>query len=228
VQTNPLLLLLLVAATARGEIFTGRLLTPAGAAPHRLRVLLVPAGEKNEIKQTKPGRGGDFSLTCAAGSYFVEVLNRKGRLMHRLPVQVPSATTLEIDLRPSFEPHTTAGLVSARRLRHKIPAKALQHLAAAHDAALEGDAETAIRHLEAALILDPNYFEALNNLAVHYTNLNRLNEAKALLERATALEPDNALAELNLTLLSVRLGHTASARQLAIVRRLLPRLQEQK
>lgn len=228
-QTKPFLYLsLLAAGAAHSETLTGRLLSPDGAAPHRLRVNLLTAGEKQQIEQTKPSRSGDFAISCPPGSYVLEVLNPKGRLMRRLPVRVPAPSPVEIDLRPRFEPATGANLVSFKRLRHQVPAQAEERFAAAHDAALAGNTEAAIAHLEAAIALDPDYFEALHNLAVHYANLNRLNEAKPLLERATNLEPQNALAELNLILVSVRLGQTPSPNQLAAARRLLTRLGEKK
>ena len=158
VQTKPFLYLsLLAAGAAHSETLTGRLLSPDGAAPHRLRVNLLTASEKQQIEQTKPSRSGDFAISCPPGSYVLEVLNPKGRLMRRLPVRVPAPSPVEIDLRPRFEPATGANLVSLKRLRHQVPAQAEERFAAAHDAALAGNTEAAIAHLEAAIALDPDY-----------------------------------------------------------------------
>lgn len=59
-----------------------------------------------------------------------------------------------------------------------------------------GDAGSAKEHFETALRLDPDYPEALHNLALCHLEEGRIVEARHLLERALALRPRNAVTHL--------------------------------
>ena len=65
-------------------------------------------------------------------------------------------------------------------------------------AQLRGKTREAIQHLERALLLSPDYPEALNNLGVHYLNQHNYNTSTQYLQRATESDPDFYAAWVNL------------------------------
>jgi hypothetical protein len=58
-----------------------------------------------------------------------------------------------------------AGTVTLHRLTHKIPKKAVKEFENATKAQSHGDRDAAIEHLSKAVAIDPQFWEALNNLS---------------------------------------------------------------
>jgi tetratricopeptide (TPR) repeat protein len=81
-----------------------------------------------------------------------------------------------------------------------------------------GQAEKAERSYRAALALDPNHAQALNNLGLMCLNTGRPGEAVPLLSRATALEPGNFITHINLALAHAELQQIPQAEE--VMRRL--------
>lgn len=218
-QTKPLLFFLaavpLFSQWDAQPALLGRIIAPEGAALHRLRVQCLPFGSRTPDGETNPTPSGHFELRArSSGLHEIRILSLDGTLMQSLTVNLPSTNTFEIDLRQGFATGPVRP-VSLSRLQHKIPKKAQKEFAAAHLASEKGQSEIAAHHLELALASDPDYFEAINNLAVQYVRLNRLNEAKDLFVRATRLDPADALAEMNLAFVLLRLGDFPAAEQAA-------------
>jgi Flp pilus assembly protein TadD len=70
----------------------------------------------------------------------------------------------------------------------------------------EGQRTEAIRGLEHALELYPNYFRALNDLGVIYMKVNRLDDAARMFERASRIAPRVHHPRLNLGIILTRRG----------------------
>ncbi|MBL8151002.1 MAG: tetratricopeptide repeat protein [Blastocatellia bacterium] len=67
----------------------------------------------------------------------------------------------------------------------------------------KGKTDEAIKAFEEALTVYPNYFEALNNLAVSYIELRRFDDARSRLEQASKLSPNSPLPYLNFGILLI-------------------------
>jgi len=88
----------------------------------------------------------------------------------------------------------------------KVPEEAKQVYAEAMRAFKEGQRDEAIRGLEHALTIYPDYFRALNDLGVIYMKMNRLDDAARVFERATKIAPRAYHPRLNLGVILTRRG----------------------
>lgn len=68
--------------------------------------------------------------------------------------------------------------MSVARLQHKVPKKAMKEFEAFRRAMALKERADATAHLEACLRIDPQFFEAANDLGVLYLNAGRLSEAE--------------------------------------------------
>jgi tetratricopeptide (TPR) repeat protein len=76
---------------------------------------------------------------------------------------------------------------------------ALQNIAA-------GDSRTARTHLEKAVELAPDYYDALNKLGVEYLRAGQYRKAEAILDRAHGINPNDPLPLTNLGILHFQEG----------------------
>ena len=70
-----------------------------------------------------------------------------------------------------------------------MPEQARRAYADAMQLFRDGQREAAIRGLEAALTICPDYFIALNDLGVIYLKMNRLDDAARVFDRAMKIAP---------------------------------------
>jgi len=114
----------------------------------------------------------------------------------------------QADIRLPAGVGSSAGLVSASRLRHPLPKAARQ---AYERAARTQDAKKAANDLEIAVRIDPDFAEAHDDLGVAYTRLGRYAEGVAEFRRAAALVPEESLPYSNLAWVLFVLGQRAEA-----------------
>jgi tetratricopeptide (TPR) repeat protein len=88
--------------------------------------------------------------------------------------------------------------VSVARLSQSIPKKAAKEFERALSKAKSGQTEQAIQHLQKAIELFPNYYQARNNLGAQYIKLARYDEALPHLLKAVAIDPTGTLPYINL------------------------------
>jgi tetratricopeptide (TPR) repeat protein len=96
--------------------------------------------------------------------------------------------------------------VDARQLRTQIPAAARREYDMALENIAAGNTKAAILHLEKAVELAPDYYDALNKLGGEYVRSGQYREAEAVLDRARTLNPNDALPLTNLGILYLKQG----------------------
>ncbi len=155
-------------------------------------------------------RAGVYSVRAeSSGFQPVETrveLNSFARSDHKLT----SITLRRLNPKGSVEasPETSA-TVSVRSLR--VPSKAQAEMEKASRASRTGKAAKAIKHLNKALEIHPDFHEAYNNLAVEYVRTGKVEAAIEALERAIVLNPGNAISHRNLAELRLARGDFENA-----------------
>ena len=96
--------------------------------------------------------------------------------------------------------------VDLRQLLADIPEEAIEEFREAADESEKGNYVNAAEHLEKAVELAPDYYDAQNALGVEYTRLGRYRDAERALVLATELNPNVALPLINLGLLYLQVN----------------------
>jgi len=109
----------------------------------------------------------------------------------------------------------SANSISLSSLQHKTPKRALQALQAAKTTLGSGDDQAAMKHLQEAVDLDPNFAEAHNDLAIIYARHGRLDQALEHAETAFQLNPRLSEAGCNAALLLMNLKRYPEAERAA-------------
>jgi len=199
---------------SRGSL-TGRLLSGNSDRLNRFSVQITSFGGKEIYAEATPDAHGNFDLaTPGNGIYQLQVFALDGTVIQTQSLTLPNFGRLEIDLRPAGRSGPRES-VSIARLQHKPSKKATQEFALARQMADKGEHTGAIEHLERALSIDPNYFEAMNNLGVEYTHLGKLPEARRIFEQAVQLDGGDAKVEANLAYVLLCMGKPAEAESAA-------------
>ncbi len=164
----------------------------------QLRVLLVDPSRRIVMAQAIPSHLGNFDVSAlASGVYELHVVTQHGDIVHAETVSLPMITNLTIRL-TSKANQLASKSVSLKRLQHKVPKKARKEFEKGLDAVREGDRAEAEEHLELAMEIDPDYFDAANQLGIVYMEAKRLPEAKTMFEKAVELDESDAAAQTNL------------------------------
>jgi Flp pilus assembly protein TadD len=114
---------------------------------------------------------------------------------------------IPIYLKPFTSRPTPPGkLVDLAEFDGQVPADAKQAYESAIHSFNQGKRDEAIRGLEHALEIYPNYFRALNDLGVIYMKMSRLDDAARVFERASKIAPRVYHPRLNLGMILTRRG----------------------
>ena len=156
-----------------------------------------------------------LTLLCAVGSSFAQptwhTVDYSRRLDYQLTADRDSAeqTFLENASRSrGFVPERT---VSAARLRHRPPAKALAAFLHGMQFASKGSPKKSVAEFEKAIQLDPEFPEALGNLGVQYLTLGLVDKAAAQLRRAIQVDAATSTHHANLSLVLMLLRQLPEA-----------------
>ena len=87
------------------------------------------------------------------------------------------------------------------------------HYFIALDAMADGHQEKALSEYQQAVAADPTFTEAMHGLARALQNLNRLDEAIAVAQRITEIDPDDVMAYTSLSVLYQNKGMIAEAEE---------------
>jgi Flp pilus assembly protein TadD len=96
--------------------------------------------------------------------------------------------------------------VDARQLKAEISGNARREYNLALENIAAGDNKAAVAHLEKAVELAPDYYDALNKLGGEYIRSGRYKEAEAILNRVRTLNPNDPLPLTNLGILYLKQG----------------------
>jgi|GEM_PF-1830753 len=163
------------------------------------------------VSSTETDRDGEFRFSMVeAGYYRLSVIYNDITLTMRLINLEQSGGLTELNpvqpIRVNRPTPATAwpperrGIVSVSELA-RVPKGALQAFRKAEKAAGQGKREDAIRHLEEALSIHPDFLEAWNNLGAQYIKIGKLEEAEASLLRGLEINPDASMLKINLAFL---------------------------
>lgn len=89
-------------------------------------------------------------------------------------------------------------VIDIRQLKVQIPDQARREYNLALKSIQDGKSEAAMTHLEKAVELAPQYYDALNKLGVEYLRTEQYSKAEVVLNRACALNPNDSLPLKNL------------------------------
>ena len=137
-----------------------------------------------------------------AGIYILCLFGEKGRSrcesIDLIPAanQIPQVFVKQIQAPPMPVHQKDSHQVSKNRLA--IPGKAHKELIKSEEAQLRGATQEALRHLERAIELYPEYVDALNNLGTYYHRSGNYERSIKYFARATELAPEFFAGWVNL------------------------------
>lgn len=186
-----------------------------GTSSARLRLELRDPSRREVVAEAIPSPLGSFDFRDApSGIYELRILTSSGELVHSQTVSLPYFQNLKVNLAAGSQ--TAARMpMSVARLQHKVPKKAMKEFEAFRRAMALKERADATAHLEACLRIDPQFFEAANDLGVLYLNAGRLSEAYEMFVRATTIDQGDAMAEANLSYALLSLGRFREAEDAA-------------
>jgi tetratricopeptide (TPR) repeat protein len=112
---------------------------------------------------------------------------------------------------PSRKRSPAQQIVSVNSLRHRIPKEARRAFERALRLTERADAEGAVKELDKAIELDPDFAAAHHNLGVQYAWLGRYQEAEAQFRRTIELMPESPVGHANLALVLAQIGNPDEA-----------------
>jgi tetratricopeptide (TPR) repeat protein len=114
----------------------------------------------------------------------------------------------------STTPYVGSNTVTVHELRHAVPKKAQKEMEKAEKAHLQERKDEARDHLNRAIVFDPEFVAARNNLAALYLTEGNGEAAVEQLEEAVKIDPRNPVIFANLTL-GYTMSHKLDAAELA-------------
>jgi Flp pilus assembly protein TadD len=106
----------------------------------------------------------------------------------------------------SEEQRASPKAVGVRQLKSRVSDEAQREFDLAMKDIAAGNSESALLHLENAVKLTPDYYDALNKLGVHYIRAAQYRDAETVLERAHRINPKDPLPLTNLGILHLQEG----------------------
>jgi Flp pilus assembly protein TadD len=175
-------------------------------------VQLASGADHFVVPSVSTDLAGEFHINgVIAGQYSLTVTDSSGQVLQEGFVNVSSNVPLEVRLQSQRAARPATGVISAAKLRHKTPGKAVREFNGAKQARADGDVIQAVDRLQKAIRIDPGFMEAHNNLAAAFIDLKRFDEALFELDRAAELDPADALVNINRTVCLSRMGEFAKA-----------------
>ena len=181
-----------VALPPNGYTIVGQLTSGSGAKPVGMDVSLE-VDDGQEVARTVTGANGDFRFDrLRYGRYFVVVEGEKfWNLRERVTIDQGAFDNIRVSFtlkaRPGMD-SPAASTVSVDALRRPPPPKEAQkEYEKAVEEQQKGQTRKAIEHLQKALKIAPDYYEACLQLGIEQHRAGRLEDAVRLFERAVEL-----------------------------------------
>lgn len=146
------------------------------------------------VDQIATDNNGKFRFQGLQRGYYTVVINAKGynTVQQQADVNVVLRSYLVVELTPVQTP--VIGMLTPMVIDARVPLEAQGEFEKARGALAMKDAKEALAHLERAVALYPDFFEAQLLLGTTYANERKLKEAEAALSRALEVKPDSAAA----------------------------------
>jgi tetratricopeptide (TPR) repeat protein len=205
-------LVLFVAVDVPGQIDA-----PPSLRRETLVVELARPQDPGQDLRAWPGADGQFVIRqVPEGGYQLRVRTQTGDLLLEQHVHVHSfSVPLEVRLRGADAERPVQGLVSVKRLQHKVPKKARQSFEHGAREVNQRNYPAALTWFKSALREDPAYFEAWVNLGVNHVRLGRHQEAVDAFDQAIQIDPAYAPAHSNRALALIHLKRLGDAEHAA-------------
>lgn len=174
--------------------------------------------KKNAVKQrVHVLANGNFGFRAVpSGDYQFRVLDNAGDIvLDQVKSITGSSGFVLLIVRDPKSQFVSRDTVSLFALQHKTPKRAWDAFRAAQKARAAGDAQSAIEHLQAALVLDPQFPEAHSDLAAIEAGVGRVDEALDHARSAFRLNPQLPEAGCNFALLLMAGNHYQEAESVA-------------
>ena len=195
-----LILLLLGARPASGQgahTLQGRVVSPSGSQPNNSVKITLKFNGRN-IFETFSDLSGRFSFSGLSAGTYELVAEGDGVTFDTTAVhaelsafgRAPQLFTQDIQLRPISRKSLPATAV-VNAFRQEVPKPARQALERGLKRASEGETDSAISEIRAALSIFPQYFEAHLQLGNQLVRVSRLDEAITELDRAREINPND-------------------------------------
>ncbi len=199
----------LSAQTPRTVPVHGEVTTASGVLPSQMLFIeVLELGHRSVNERVSVSANGTFDTPAVAvGNYEFRVVDASGSVLASETVVVGDyGTNVSLRLPDQTQKGQSGGVVSLSSLQHKVPKKARRELEKAEFVMKTGSLEDSVKHLQAAIAIDPEYLEAYNNLGCRLIRLERPQEAVQALQKATELDPKAPfpLANLSAALLMAR------------------------
>lgn len=176
----------------------------------QLRVELIDLNSRAVRADSIVSSSGIFSFgNVPNGAYELRVVNLMGGILHTREIHTNAHPQIQITL-TSVRPLSVAP-VSLRRLQHQVPKAARKLMEQAEKLFRDGKKFEAYEKLQAAVSIDPDYFEALSNLGALELVANEPAKAITHLGKALEIEPAASLVAANLSAAHLLLDHLPEA-----------------
>jgi tetratricopeptide (TPR) repeat protein len=207
----------------RGKVFLG-----TGQGADRVEVRLE-SGEFQPIATTYTDGIGNFEFrSVPAGNYFIRVKAdgyEEARQAVDMVTLARGAATVTIALnRPATVTNQSSGdsdVVDITDLQRKYSKKAVQEYEKAIEAIRKNELEKAITLMEDVVKLEPDFYQAHNNLGVFYQRAERYRDAEKEYDTARELNPRAAEPLVNIGSLLIQESDTRRNESRTIVGRIL-------
>jgi tetratricopeptide (TPR) repeat protein len=182
---------------------------------------MIKDGERSFDDRTHVDPTGSFEFrNVAVDSYRFRVVNIQNEVIAEHWISLsPGGETITLSLPDRHGARPASGVVSAKALAVKPPKAARKEFAKAEKAAQANDFALAAQHLENAVRISPDYYQARSNLAVQYLRLRRITEAMEHLEKALEITGGDGAVLTNLAyahLMQGRFSESAGVARRAI------------
>jgi tetratricopeptide (TPR) repeat protein len=170
-------------------------------AGNNLRVELRGDGARFDAMRALVSPSGRFEFSrIERGQYELLVTTLKGDVIHHEFLSVESGMDfLRVQLPEKPAATVLSGTVSFAQLQRKVPRKAVKEYEASLRKVKKGDTQGAVKHLDTAIALAPDYTEAHNQLGVCQLKQQHLAAAAEEFQTAAKLDPGAVGPALNLS-----------------------------
>ncbi len=179
-----------------GFPLVGQLHFEGGASPHIVTVELRDGVARNIVDETTTTPTGVFRFDgVIMGRYTIVIDSERYQYVQQLLVvdmQVFAMISLDIPMYPRRASEGGDALVSLEELRRNMPREALEEYDRAVEEFQDENSVRAVEHLERALKISPDFYEAHLQLGLAHQRDERRPEAIASLERAVELNDASA------------------------------------